>query len=159
MAQLNKTPMVIRLSVGTDANIIKATAYGWEGEPAFATDTGALFVFESTEGVPLRFWGAQKPIVTKSATYAVAVTDYTILVDTDGGAVTIDLLPAANAYVSEVSSGQIFVVKNIGTSGNDVTIDGDSSETIDGATTKALTDGQSAIIQSDGTGWHTIGGV
>lgn len=53
MTLLNKTPFVILISVGTKANIIKPTAYGWQGELVLATDTNHLYFFPTTEGAAL----------------------------------------------------------------------------------------------------------
>lgn len=97
---------------------------------------------------------------TQELVYAlVQATPYTVgdedvvLVDDDtvGGAVTVNLPPAAN------NDGRCRIVKKLGTGGN-VTIDGNASEEIDGATTNVLSSQFDAIrILSDGTGWHIIG--
>ena len=47
---LNKTNFVLRLHRDTEANITAATNYGWQGEPAYATDTKTLFIADDTEG-------------------------------------------------------------------------------------------------------------
>ena len=74
----------------------------------------------------------------------------TLLVDATSGAVTLTLLAAATA-----ADGFEFCVKKTDSSANAVTLDGNASETIDGATTYALS-GQnaSAIIMCDGSNWH-----
>jgi hypothetical protein len=74
------------------------------------------------------------------------------LVDASGGAVTVTLPAAAS---TDAAAGRPVTVKNSGAS-NNVTLDGDASETIDGATTLALTPGDCARIVSDGTAWHVI---
>lgn len=66
--------------------------------------------------------------------------------DTDSAAFTLTLPPAADRF-------KILYVKNIGTSGNALTIDGNGSETIDNNTTLILSDLDSVRIQSDGTEW------
>lgn len=60
---LNKTPVILRLSTGTQANIIKKLAYGWQGEPAYATDTRRLFIFSTTEGEPFPTHGLDMAVV------------------------------------------------------------------------------------------------
>lgn len=45
---LNKTPMIIRVTTGTEA-VLRATTQGWQGELALATDTGRLLVCPATE--------------------------------------------------------------------------------------------------------------
>lgn len=74
------------------------------------------------------------------------------LVDASGGAVTVDLPAAAS---SDAAAGRTVTILNSGAS-NNVTIDPDGSETIDGGATLALTPGDSVVIVCDGTGWFTI---
>lgn len=67
------------------------------------------------------------------------------------GAYTVTL-PAASGC-----TGRVYKIKNIDTDGDDITIDGNASETINGATTYALEDyNQEITIISDGTNWHII---
>ena len=91
-------------------------------------------------------------IVAKTANYTATVSDYTILCDTTGGGFTITL-PAANTC-----TGRIYVIKKvIGNSGaNNVTIDGNGAETIDGAATITLQCKSSIMIQSDGASWYIL---
>lgn len=78
--------------------------------------------------------------------------DYTILVEASSGVVTITLPPAAN------HTNRIYNIKKIDNSINSVTIDGNASETIDGATTVNLTiQYESITLQCDGTEWWIIG--
>lgn len=61
-------------------------------------------------------------------------------------------LPAANTC-----SGRVYKIKNTNTNGDDITIDGNGSETIDGSTTYVLEDyNQEITIISDGTNWQII---
>ena len=69
------------------------------------------------------------------------------------GTYTVTLPPAADGKFNGVSGKLTF--KHSGASGT-VTIDGSGSETIDGATTLALTTKTRATIVSDGTAWHII---
>lgn len=78
-------------------------------------------------------------------------TYYTVLVDASSGNRTITL-PSASA-----SARMIYVIKKVDVSANTVTIDANSSETIDGATTQVLsTQYASYTIQCDGTSWYIL---
>ena len=81
----------------------------------------------------------------------------TIIADNSTGAgspaaITINLPNAAS------STGRILVIKKIDADANTVTIDGDTAETIDDATTQVLANQFDSIaIQSDGTEWWIVG--
>ncbi|MFC3074859.1 hypothetical protein [Shinella pollutisoli] len=93
-------------------------------------------------------------LASKSADYTVVAADFgaVIAVDASGAARTITLPAAAAA-----GTGFKVVIKKADTSTNTVTIDGDGSETIDGATTKVLRlPYQSAALICDGTKWHVM---
>ena len=91
------------------------------------------------------------PITSVSATTTLNGTHYTVKVDASGGARTINL-PAASGC-----SDRVYTIKKIDSSGNAVTVDGNASETIDGATTYSLaTQWKYVMIQSDGTNWMVI---
>lgn len=95
--------------------------------------------------------GARPAIATKTANYTATAADRTILVDATGGARTITL-PAVATH-----AGQEYVIKKIDATANAVTIDGDGSDTIDGAATLVLAaqwDG--ATIQNDGSAWYVL---
>lgn len=90
--------------------------------------------------------------VSKSANYTVVEDDRDklIKVDASGGAVTISLLAAATA-----GDGFQVAIKKTDSSSNAVTIDGNSSETIDGATTLPLVNQyEVAVLTSDGSNWN-----
>lgn len=90
-------------------------------------------------------------LVSKSGAYTATDADYSIICDASGGAFTITL-PAASGRV-----GRRYHVKKVDSSGNAVTIDGNASETIDGATTLAIsTQYDSIMITTDGSNWHII---
>ena len=94
-------------------------------------------------------------VATKSANYTVTSADdgAAIMVDADAAAVTITLPPAAS-----VGGGFRVVVKKTDGSANTVTIDGDASETIDGALTKVLRlQRQSVALICDGSSWQVMG--
>lgn len=80
--------------------------------------------------------------------YTVLDTDQLIVVNGAGGAITVQL-PTAASFVNR----SLYVVAKSVAGGN-VTIDGDASETINGATTKVLSAAYSGCrITSDGSEW------
>lgn len=91
------------------------------------------------------------PITTKTADYTATSSDHTILCNKSDGNITITL-PAVSGC-----SGRIYNIKKIDSSAYTVTIDGNSSETIDGALTQTLTTQYESItIQTDGSAWYII---
>lgn len=73
-----------------------------------------------------------------------------ILGDASGGAVTVNL-PASSGNKA------MFVIKKIDSSANTVTVDGNSTETIDGSTTAVLRrQYESITLVCDGSNWHII---
>ncbi len=90
-------------------------------------------------------------LTTKTANYTATTSDHTILCNATGGGFTITLPAAAGA------TNLLLVVKKIDSSANAVTVDGNGSETIDGALTLAiLNQYESYTIQCDGTAWHIL---
>lgn len=88
---------------------------------------------------------------SKSTDYTVLTTDkgFIILVDASSGAVTITLPAAATA-----ADGFYVYVLKTDSSVNAVTIDGDGSETIDGATTILLGNQyEAAMVVTNATSW------
>ena len=89
--------------------------------------------------------------VEKSSGYTATASDFAIMCDASGGGFTITL-PAAASH-----TGRVYHIKKIDSSGNIVTVDGNSSETIDDATTAVLTTQYESItIQSDGDEWFIL---
>jgi len=89
-----------------------------------------------------------------SAAYTVTDTDGVglILVTTSTSAITITL-PTAN-----VNTNRIIAIKKVDTGTGKVTVDGESTETIDGETTLLLPRQYSMCrLFCDGTGWNIIG--
>jgi hypothetical protein len=77
-----------------------------------------------------------------------------VFANATGGAFTITL-PPANKF-----EGLTFDIKKVDSSSNAVTIDGDGSDTIDGATTYALASQYEAVeLYSDGEAWHALASV
>ncbi len=91
---------------------------------------------------------AVKNVVSKTTTYAVKASDDVVKVDSSGGAFTVSL-PAAASYPGK----EVTFIK-IGTGTDKVTIDPNSSETINGAATIGLNALYERVtIVSDGTNW------
>ncbi|MNG66028.1 GDSL-like Lipase/Acylhydrolase [compost metagenome] len=95
--------------------------------------------------------GVVKPIRTVTATTTALISDWTIKCDATSGAFTINL-PAASTV-----TGIVFNIKKINNSANDITVDPNGAELIDGSATFTITTfNQSITIQSDGTTWSII---
>lgn len=87
-----------------------------------------------------------------ATTYTVVDEDFLVKADATSNNVTINLPPVA------AHTGREIVVKRTDGSGNSVTIDGDGSETIDGATTVSLASQYNfRRLYSDGIEWLIIG--
>lgn len=92
------------------------------------------------------------PVTDKTAAYTATINDYTLTTDATTAAFTITLPTAVGI------TGRIYTIKKIDASANAVTVDGNGSQTIDGATTYSLSaQWKYVTIQSDGTNWIIIG--
>lgn len=91
-------------------------------------------------------------VLSKTANYTVSTNDgdnVQINTSASGGAVTITF------YAASGNTGKIITVKKTDSSANAVTLDGNASETLDGATTATLTaQYDSATFVCDGTNWQ-----
>ena len=97
------------------------------------------------------FGSSRHPLSTKTSNYILTGVDHTILVDATSGNLTMTL-PAAVGV-----TGRTYEIKKIDSSSNTVTIDGDGSETIDGATTQVIIFQYDGVqLRSDGSGWVLI---
>jgi hypothetical protein len=91
-------------------------------------------------------------VTSITTTTALDATHYTVLCDATSGAITVNLPTAASA------TRRVYIIKKTDVSANAITIDGNGSETIDGATTQSLpTQWAYFTIQSNGTAWFIIG--
>lgn len=92
-------------------------------------------------------------VVAVDSAYTVEADDGTVLVDTSSTAVTVTLPTAVG------QSGRIYTIKDAtgNAETNNITIDGDGSETIDGAATHTLDQDWAAVtVQSDGANWLVV---
>ena len=100
-------------------------------------------------GVYPAYW-ERTAIVTGDSPYTMLAADIIIEVDASGGAVEVDLVAAAT-YAKR------YVIIKCTDSTNNVTIDPNGAETIDGVSSKVLyEDDQCIMIYSDGTNWQTL---
>jgi hypothetical protein len=95
--------------------------------------------------------GAAFAYVAKTAGYTVTATDYTVAANASTGALSITLPTSVGI------TGKVYVVKKMDSTANVVTVATTSSQTIDGATTRALSLQYDAImVQADGANWIVI---
>lgn len=107
-----------------------------------AVSTAGTASFEAT---------GSRQLVSKTANYTATAADEVILCNVTGGGITITL-PAASS-----NTNKCFTIKKTDSSTNTVTVDGNASETIDGATTYSITiQYESITIVCDGSNWHII---
>lgn len=88
---------------------------------------------------------------TVTGAYTIIDSDLTVTVNNTSGGVIISL-PSATG-----TSGKVFIVKKISPALNDVTLEPDGAELIDGVANRVLTLQFSAmVLQSNGTGWDIL---
>ena len=90
-------------------------------------------------------------LTTKTSNYTATVFDEVVLVDATSGNITISLPTSVG------NGGKNFKVKKVDASANTVTIDPNSSQTIDGVATKVITTQYAFInVVSDSNNWFEI---
>lgn len=107
---------------------------------------------EFVEVDPLDGWIVKGNVITVTAAYTVTSADFTILADATAGSFDI-LLPDAATV-----DGQIFNIKRIDGTSNEVAITTTSSQTIDGYTSGEIgpAENESFAVQSDGANWRIV---
>ena len=117
-----------------------------------ATFTGAISGTSASFGQTIVLsGGARFPVVNKTTTYTLTSTDHLVTCDATGGAFTVTLPVAAS------HAGREYVLIKTDSSGNAVTLDGNGSETINGATDQELAAQWDMIrVVSNGTAWFVI---
>jgi hypothetical protein len=115
-------------------------------------DEGNVGINSASPNAKLTVDGSMSlPIESISATDTLDDTNHTVLVNASGGSRTVNL-PAASG-----STGKIFIIKKTDSSSNNVVIDPNASETIDGSSTFTFNAQYRAVtIQCDGSNWHII---
>lgn len=154
----NKTIYVHAIDV-TNTVTIDGDGTNINGSATLVMDTLGDFVMLHHNGTVWFAWkmprlqlgASPMAVVAKTTTYTATDSDELILADATGGAFTV-ALPTAVGRV-----GKIFRVKKTDAVANNVTVDGDGSETIDGATTQVITTQYDTVpCVSDGTEWWII---
>ena len=144
--------LFVKPSAGTDRRIIPKSMMLYAGYSLMFD--GAKFSVIDTNGQILiteNILDNLKTISGSDTPYTALVTDRTILCDASGKALTVNLPAAANV------NKQVFNIKKTDATANTITVDGNSTETIDGATTYVITTQYESItIQCDGSNWHII---
>jgi len=127
--------------------------------PMLSSSVGLQFVGAAILGNTLKVSGSttfaagithNRTAIT-ATTYTILVTDYYIGVDTSSNAVTLTLPVAATA-----GDGKTYIIKDEGAnaSSNNITVQGDGSETIDGDASQVMTSPYGSIgVYSDGSNW------
>lgn len=94
---------------------------------------------------------SRRAFQTKATTYTATIDDEVVLCDGSISGWTLTLPTAASA------KGRLLIVKALSVSGGNITIDGNGSETIDGATTLVISTAYRAVtLCSDGSSWHVL---
>lgn len=113
-----------------------------------------MLMMGSNETTPGKSFAPRYAIVRKTATYTAVLDDNIILVDATAGVVTVNLPYFGN------KTGKTYTIKKLDSSANAVTVDGYSTETIDGATTYSLASQNKyvTIVANDqgGTNWVVV---
>lgn len=118
---------------------------GISGTAKSVLDSTGYFILQSY----LSAKGFLQAYATKTADYTLTATDFSVDADATAGDITLTL-PAAASH-----TGRIYLIRKTDSSVHTVTVDGNGSETINGALTRALSyQYESMIIQSDGTNWQ-----
>ncbi len=137
--------------------VIKVAGTSLDAYTGGAIDIGAGVRFRSGYfGTSVVTAGLSTGTVTKTANYTSTVADDVILADAAAGNMVITLEGASGA------AGRRKTIKKIDASANTVTIDGNASETIDGALTVVLSTQWAARgiqVNAGGTAWNVIATV
>lgn len=147
-------------------NIIECGSGGravWNESSGIATIKGNTLIGGGTEGgTAATVVATGQPYITsgvrvRTTSYTASGNDGVIVGNPTGGNITITL-PAASGGTGAIGRDKVYIIKNIHAS-NSVIVDGDGSETIDGATTKTITT-QYGFLQivadSANARWHII---
>lgn len=116
----------------------------------------SLFTIDTAnDKTQLGSWSEKESTVSvKSANYTTVASDNGALLNVDATSsnLTITLLAAATA-----SNGHFLIIKKSDSTTNTVTIDANSTETIDGATTLVLAnENDTVLLMSDGSNWQIL---
>jgi len=93
--------------------------------------------------------GQKYATVLKTGNYTVTTDDHTVIATANS--FTVALIAAATAGI-----GKRYEIKNSESNVGTITVDGDVSETIEGALTQTLFTGESITVVCDGSNWHIV---
>lgn len=117
------------------------------------TQSNALYI----NNLPIKDTASGVRVKSITANYTTDWYDTILLVNATGGNITITLPDSGLVASTKDEMGKIFYIKKVDASANTVTVDGYSTQTIDGATTNVInTQYDSITIVSDGSNWHII---
>lgn len=127
------------------------SAYNFPAANVYSINTNVTFGTQQSQN-PIQTLGSfATNIVIKTGAYTLTATDSTVLCNATTAAFTVTLPTAVGI------AGRRYAIKKTDSSANVVTVGTTSSQTIDGATTKALSTQYASIdIVSDGANWNII---
>lgn len=115
--------------------------------------SGAIYI----NSLPIKDTASGVRVKSITANYTTDWYDTILLVNATGGNITITLPDSGLVASPKDEMGKIYHIKKVDASANTVTIDGYSTQTIDGSTTNVITTQYDSItIVSDGSNWHII---
>lgn len=119
-------------------------------QPAATLSTSSTGMFFKSDGSAGFEAAVEYAIETVNTNTTLNATHYTILVDCSGGPVTITLPPVSGLK-------RVYFIKKIDSTLNQMTIDGDGAETIDGNTTiTSNTQWEAFRLHTDGSAWYIV---
>ena len=138
----------------TGNTLTKTTLTGTTNQITVTNGTGSITLSTpqdiATTSSPT-FSGLILSVVTKTGTYSILASDYVILCNTAPGSFSVTLPTAVGR------TGQMYHIKKINSSINNVTIATTSSQTIDGDTSVVITTQyESYMVISDGANWSIL---
>lgn len=117
------------------------------------TESNALYI----NNLPIKDTASAVRVKSITANYTTDWYDTILLVNASGGNITITLPDSGLVASTKDEMGKIFYIKKVDATANTVTVDGYSTQTIDGAATNVIsTQYDSITIVSDGSNWHII---
>jgi hypothetical protein len=142
-------------STGTQKGKIKFQTPDGTSDLMIILPNGYIGMRTSSPTSPFHINGSVAfPVTTTTSNLTLTDTHYTVLVDATSSGVTITL-PSASGI-----DGRIYVVKKIDSSVNTVTIQSQSGQTIDGASSiTLLTQYATVVVQAYSGNWYVVGKI